>query len=89
MNEATGAHVALLTQDAEPADDRWLERLLGGFELAADVGLVCGPYLPRPDASPAVRLELERWFCSLAPDGAPRVDRLDEHERARRCRPPR
>jgi glycosyltransferase involved in cell wall biosynthesis len=82
MNEARGAHVALLTQDAEPADDRWLERLLGGFELAADVGLVCGPYLPRPDAPPAVRLELERWFTSLAPAGAPRVDRLTEPERA-------
>lgn len=81
MNEASGAHVALLTQDAEPADSRWLERLLGGFELASDIGLVCGPYLPRPDASPAVCLELERWFHSLAPDGAPRVDRLDEHER--------
>jgi GT2 family glycosyltransferase len=81
MNEAAGAHVALLTQDAEPANDHWLERLLGGFELAGDVGLVCGPYLPRPDASPAVRLELERWFGSLAPEGAPRVDRLGEHER--------
>ncbi len=81
MNEASGTHVALLTQDAEPADSRWLERLLGGFELAGDVGLVCGPYVARQDASPAVRLELERWFASLAPDGAPRVDRLDEHER--------
>lgn len=82
MNEASGAHVALLSQDAEPADSRWLERLLRGFDLAPDIGLVCGPYLPRPDASPAVRMELERWFASLAPDGAPRVDRLDEHERA-------
>jgi rhamnosyltransferase len=82
MSEASGERVALLTQDAQPADLRWLERLLGGFELTADVGLVCGPYLPRPDASPAVRLELEHWFASLAPEGAPRVDRLDEHERA-------
>jgi GT2 family glycosyltransferase len=81
MDEACGAHVALLTQDAEPADARWLERLLGGFECAADIGLVCGPYLPREDASAAVRLELERWFSSLAPDGSPRVDRLDERER--------
>jgi glycosyltransferase involved in cell wall biosynthesis len=81
MSEAAGAHVAFLTQDSEPADERWLERLLGGFQLAADVGLVYGPYLPRPAASPAVRMELERWFGSLAPDGAPRVDRLDEDER--------
>src|SRR5277367_670909 len=28
MREASGTHVALLTQDSEPADARWLERLL-------------------------------------------------------------
>ena len=81
MSHAVGEHVAFLTQDAEPADARWLERMLGGFELAADVGIVYGPYLPRPDVAPAVRMELERWFRSLAPDGAPRVDRLGENER--------
>jgi glycosyltransferase involved in cell wall biosynthesis len=81
MEEASGARVALLTQDAEPADERWLERLLAGFELAPDVGIVYGSYLPRPDASPAVRLELERWFSSLAPDGRPRVERLSVEER--------
>jgi GT2 family glycosyltransferase len=81
MSEASGAHVALLTQDAEPADGRWLAALLAGFELAADVGIVYGPYCPRPGAAPAVRMELERWFASLAPDGVPRVERLDQIER--------
>lgn len=81
MREASGAHVALLTQDAEPADERWLERLIGGLELAPDVGIVCGPYRPRPDASPAVRMELERWFSSLAVDGQPQIERLSERER--------
>lgn len=76
MSEAKGSHVAFLTQDAEPADERWLERLLGVFDFNCDVGLVYGPYLPRPGAPAAVRLELQRWFASLAPDGAPRVDRL-------------
>jgi GT2 family glycosyltransferase len=82
MREAAGARVAFLTQDSEPADERWLERLLGGFALAADVGIVYGPYLARPEAAPAVRLELERWFSSLAPEGSPRVDRLAADERA-------
>jgi GT2 family glycosyltransferase len=81
MEQASGAHVAFLTQDAEPADERWLERLLGGFQLAPDVGIVYGPYLPRRQAPQAVRWELEHWFVSLAPDGRPRVDRLDERER--------
>jgi len=81
MREATGASVALLTQDAEPADERWLERLTAGLELAPDVGIVCGSYRPRPDASAAVRIELERWFASLAPDGQPSVERLGASER--------
>ena len=81
IREASGAHVALLSQDAQPADTRWLARLLAGFELAGDVGLVYGPYRARPGASAAVGLELERWFGSLAPDGAPRVDRLAAGER--------
>ncbi len=82
MAQARGTHVALLTQDAEPAGERWLAELLGGFALAEDVGIVYGPYLPRPDAPPAVARELERWFASLALDGGPRLERLAERERA-------
>ena len=82
MGEARSARVALLTQDAEPADERWLERLLGGFELADDVAVVYGPYRPRADAAAPVRMELEQWFTSLSPDGRPRVERLREDERS-------
>jgi GT2 family glycosyltransferase len=82
LEEATGAHVALLTQDAEPAEERWLERMLEGFELAQDIGIVYGPYIPRPGTAPAVRWELEQWFSSLSPDGHPRVERLRAEERA-------
>lgn len=81
MQNTSGTHVALLTQDAVPADERWLERLLEGFALASDVSIVYGPYRPRPQASRAVRIELESWFESLSPDGGAQVDRLDERER--------
>jgi hypothetical protein len=83
MRESRGAHVALLSQDSQPASEYWLERLLGGFGLAPDVGIVFGPYLPRPGAAPAVRWELDGWFTSLAPDGQPRVYRLEQNERPR------
>jgi glycosyltransferase involved in cell wall biosynthesis len=82
VREARGEHVALLTQDAEPADERWLEHLLGGFELGGEVGIVYGPYRSRVSASAVVRVELEDWFASLSPDGSPRLDRLSEGERA-------
>ncbi len=77
LREARGLHVALLTQDAEPASTDWLEHLLAAFELADDVGLVYGRYVPRPDAPPIVRHELERWFASLTPG----VERLAAGER--------
>lgn len=82
MRQASGSHVALLTQDAEPADELWLERLLSGFDLAQDVTLVYGPYRPRPQASLAVQIELAQWFASLSPESAPRVDRLGAQERS-------
>jgi rhamnosyltransferase len=82
MRGSRGARVAFLTQDAEPADEHWLERLLSGFELAGDVALVYGPYCPRASAPAPVRLELERWFGSLSPDGEPTVERLSVEERA-------
>ena len=80
MSRASGTMVAFLTQDAEPVDERWLERLLGGFALGSNVAIVYGPYLPRPDAAPAVRWELERWFAALASDRRPRIDRLQDAE---------
>ncbi len=81
MQAAQTEHVALLTQDSEPAEERWLAELLSAFQLADDVALVYGPYRPRPDAALPVRLELERWFASLSEDGQPRVQRLDADER--------
>lgn len=75
MAHSSGTHVAFLTQDATPAGATWLARLLGAFELAADVSLAYGPYRPRAAASAAVKRELEGFFASHAPDGRPRVDR--------------
>jgi glycosyltransferase involved in cell wall biosynthesis len=66
MELARGDRVAFLTQDALPANDDWLAALMGGFS-GDDVGLVCGPYLPRPDASAMVRRELEEWFATIPP----------------------
>jgi rhamnosyltransferase len=78
MELAAGDHVAFLTQDSQPADEHWLARLLEGFAVAEHVGLTCGPYRPRPEASPTVARELEDFFATFTPGGAPRVDRSEE-----------
>ena len=75
MERSRGDHVAFVTDDVLPASDRWLAELVAGFDDAPDVGLVYGPYLPRPDASAMVAREITEFFAGLAPDGRPRVDR--------------
>ncbi len=83
MQRARGGHVAFLTQDAVPADEHWLSRLLAGFALAPDVGLAFGAYRPAAGASASVARELTAWFGSFSvgePSG-PRIDALEPDER--------
>src|SRR5262245_9578063 len=48
VEQSRGDHIAFLTQDAVPANERWLAKLLAGFDAADDVGLVFGRYVARP-----------------------------------------
>jgi GT2 family glycosyltransferase len=75
MQRAEGDHVAFLTDDSVPASDEWLAALLAAFDLAPDVALAYGPYIPRPGASVMVTREITEFFASLSPPGQPRVDR--------------
>jgi rhamnosyltransferase len=63
MELTSGDRVAFLTQDAEPADAHWLERL-----LAVDEALTYGPYRGRPGDPAPLRREYAEFFPS-----APRV----------------
>jgi glycosyltransferase involved in cell wall biosynthesis len=81
VRRAAGSHVAFLTQDATPADERWLQRLLAGFDGDEDVALTYGPYRPRPDAPPPVKRELDHWFAIQAPNGRAATVRLENAER--------
>jgi GT2 family glycosyltransferase len=76
MSETTGEVVLFLTQDAVPAGRGWLRAMAGAFDLAPDVALACGPYVPRPDASVTTARELTEMFAGMAgPAGAPVVYR--------------
>jgi O-antigen biosynthesis protein len=62
--EATGERIAFLTQDATPADERWLARLVEPLDAESRTGLSFGPHLPRPDTSPMIARELTEFFSS-------------------------
>ncbi|MEM9557361.1 MAG: glycosyltransferase family 2 protein [Acidobacteriota bacterium] len=71
IREARGEIVALLSQDATPADAHWLQPLVDAF----DDPRVAGAYsrqLPRADASPLIKSRLEAWAAS-------RTERAEQH----------
>jgi len=61
-----GEFAALLTQDATPADDRWLEKLIGGFERGTRVAGVIGRHRAYPHHNPFVARDLDRMFDRFA-----------------------
>jgi rhamnosyltransferase len=62
--EARGEFVVLLTQDAAPADARWLANLVGALEETPEaIGAYCRQ-VPRPDCNPFVRDRLDRWAAT-------------------------
>jgi rhamnosyltransferase len=64
IREAGGEIVVLTTQDARPADEHWMQRLVDCF---ADPR-VAGAYsrqIPRPDANPFIRDRLKGWMATV------------------------
>lgn len=72
VREARGEIVVLVTQDARPADDQWMQRLVDCYGDAR----VAGAYsrqIPRADASPFIRDRLAQWAATAA---TPRVQSI-------------
>lgn len=72
--EARGEYLTYITQDATPASDDWLEKLLAPIDVEKRIGLSFGPHLPRVDTSPMVARELEEFFASFVQGGDVRID---------------
>ncbi|MBK8976154.1 MAG: glycosyltransferase family 2 protein [Planctomycetes bacterium] len=90
VERARGDVVVLLTQDATPADDRWLPALLACY---ADplVGAAYCRQLPRPDCNPFIARRLLEWTAGRdAPvvqqcESAEAFARLEPMQRLRTC----
>lgn len=64
---ARGQFVAYLTQDATPASDNWLQRLVDAFEIGPKVAAAYGSHRPRPDCDPVTRRDMEEFFLMMGP----------------------
>jgi glycosyltransferase involved in cell wall biosynthesis/GT2 family glycosyltransferase len=72
--EARGEYLVFLTQDATPASEDWLDKLIAPIDVEKRIGLSFGPHLPRIDTSPMVARELEEFFASFAHGRGLRID---------------
>jgi rhamnosyltransferase len=88
MRETRSDLVAFLTQDAVPADPRWLEAFARFMDAHPAVAGAFGHQMPHTDADPLEAFEVSSHFASFR-GGAEEFVRLDagvaraEHDRAR------
>jgi rhamnosyltransferase len=61
--ETSGELVALLVQDATPADGKWLSSLVSVFERYEGVAGAWSRQIPRPHCSPFLRDRLATWMA--------------------------
>ena len=62
LDVATGDVCVLLTQDATPADERWLEALVASFD-DPEVGAAYCKQIPRHDCNPFIERRLREWVA--------------------------
>lgn len=65
---AQGKYIAYLTHDAVPTTPHWLERLIEPLEKFPDVAGVVGKQVPRYDAFPLQKYDIEAVFSGQGPD---------------------
>lgn len=62
VEKSSGEFIAFITQDATPANDRWLQNLVAPLRENQEVVGVFGKHLARPDCDPIVALNLQNYF---------------------------
>ncbi|HZY31250.1 MAG TPA: glycosyltransferase family 2 protein [Candidatus Methylomirabilis sp.] len=72
---AQGAYLVFLSQDAEPADDRWLEHLVSPLDEDEQVAGAYPGFLTRPGCHPMEQRETLEWPLASAEIGVPLVKR--------------
>lgn len=62
ISKTKGEFIALITQDALPANNAWLVNLVGAVEQAPDIAGAFGRHLPYPEADPYTARDLKLHF---------------------------
>lgn len=76
-----GDYVAMLTQDALPANPLWLAELVNTIEMDDCIAGVFGRHIAYPDASPFTRYELEQHFMGFLSTPVAELDDLNRYRR--------
>lgn len=76
---SSGEYIALLTQDALPVDEYWLENLVLAMEQDESIAGVFGKHIAYPGANPFTANELTLHFKGF--DDSPSISFIDDQKR--------
>lgn len=65
---AKGEYIVYLTQDAIPANNKWLSEMLKPFSINNKIVAVMGKQTPRPNCFPLMKYDIQKVFTQFGPD---------------------
>jgi len=75
ISKSNGEIIVLITQDALPTDDFWLENIIRNYADPSVAGVYCRQ-LPKPDGTLLPKIDLSLWITGL---NVRRVNRIQDH----------
>ncbi len=86
ISMTTGKYAVLLTHDACPTSDRWLENLVRIADSDVKIAGVFGKHIAYPSANPFVKNELESHFATFENSPVVKLDDADRYKTDSRYR---
>ncbi len=77
ISMAMGRYVILMTQDAVPCDNRWMEKLVNNLEHDSRVAGVYSRQIPHKDASVFAQIRTNRFLTSQREKRISRIDNIE------------
>lgn len=81
ISKSLGKYVILMTQDAVPYDNRWMENLVNNLEHDQQVGGVYSMQIPHNDAHLLTRMRVNRFFTASKVKRESQINIMEDYHR--------
>lgn len=81
ISKAQGKYIILLTQDAIPYNNHWMEKLVNNLKRDQSVAGVYSQQIPHKDSHPLTQIRTNRFFTSAKLRRESQIDKIEDYNK--------